>query len=61
MSDAKLKTYRIYVGQVNQSCVHVKAANAEEAREKGYAKWRKEEAHSHISAVELAHDEPSAS
>lgn len=50
----KLRTYRVYVAQVNQACVHVRAADAGEAAEKGYAKWRRNEAHSHVRSVELA-------
>lgn len=50
------KTYRVYVSQVNQTYVDVRAANANEAHEKGYAKWRKEEAHSRVSSVELISD-----
>lgn len=46
------KTYRVYVAQVNQSFVYVKAKNKEEARDKGYLKWRREEAHSHVLDVE---------
>ena len=51
-----MKTFRVYVGQVNQTYVHVKAADEADAREKGYAKWRREEAHSHVACVELASD-----
>ena len=48
----KLKTYRVYVAQVDQTYVHVKAADRDEARDKGYAKWRRDEAHSFVCAVE---------
>lgn len=50
----KLKTYRVYVAQVNQTYVHVQAASREEARDKGYAKWRRDEAHSYVTDVEDA-------
>ena len=37
----KLKTYRVYISQVNQTYFEVKAENEHEAKEKGYAKWKK--------------------
>ncbi len=47
----KLKTFRVYVDQVNQTFVDVKAKDAYEAAEKGYLKWRKDCAHSEVSGV----------
>ena len=44
--------YVVYIEQVNQTFVEVTAENEEEAREKGYAKWRREEAHSRVMSVE---------
>lgn len=46
------KKYLVYVEQVNQACVEVTADNADDARAKGYAKWRREDAHSRVMAVE---------
>lgn len=43
--------YRVYISQVNQTYVEVSAKNEEDAREKGYRKWRKEDAHSNIMSV----------
>ena len=37
----KLKTYRVYISQVNQTYFELKAENEHEAKEKGYAKWKK--------------------
>ena len=48
----QLQTYRVYVEQVNQAMLEVNAKDADEAREKGYAKWRSDYAHSRVSAVE---------
>jgi hypothetical protein len=55
MADKKkaLPTFRVYVAQVNQTMVKVQARSAEEASEKGYAKWRREQAHSWVCSVEL--------
>lgn len=44
--------YRVYVAQVNQTYVTVTASDKYEAREKGYAKWKREEAHSSVMSVE---------
>ncbi len=49
----ELQTYRVYVEQVNQSMLIVQANDANEAREKGYAKWRRDYAHSSVCSVEL--------
>ena len=48
----KLKTFRVYIEQVNQTYVDVRARSPEQARAKGYAKWRREDAHSSVSYVE---------
>jgi hypothetical protein len=56
MSDKKpaQKTFRVYVAQVNQTMVEVKAKDADEAREKGYAMWRRGWAHSQVISVEAS-------
>lgn len=46
------KTYRVFVAQINQTMVEVKAADKDEARTKGYAKWKRDYAHSHVCAIE---------
>ena len=46
-----MKTYRVYIAQVNQTYVEVAAKNSAEARKKGYDKWRKVEAHAPIVDV----------
>ncbi len=51
---AKARTYRVWVAQVNQTMVEVRATNSETAAIKGYAKWRKEQAHSYVNYVALA-------
>lgn len=48
---AKNSKYRVYIEQVNQTYVEVSASNEQEAREKGYRKWRKEDAHGKIMSV----------
>lgn len=48
----KPATYRVWVNQVNQVMVEVRARTEEEAAEKGYAKWRREQAHSTVGYVE---------
>ena len=52
------KTYRVYVQQVNQTYVEVKARDAQSAAEKGYAKWRSQEARSEVIAVIAAEPMP---
>lgn len=46
------KKYRVYVEQVNRTFVEVTARDEEEARAKGYAKWKREEARSYVTEVE---------
>ncbi len=53
---AKNKKFRVYIEQVNQTYVEVSAQNKEEAEEKGYRKWRKEDAHSRIMSVSKIDD-----
>jgi hypothetical protein len=48
----KQKTFRVWIEQVNQTYVDVKAGSKEEAHEKGYRKWRREEAHSYVGDVQ---------
>ena len=50
-------TYRVYVAQVNQTCVTVLATDEENAAEKGYLKWRRVEGHSRVVSVEKAQSE----
>jgi len=51
MKMPKPDLYRVWVRQVNQTIVEVFAKSEEEAREKGYRKWRRDEAHSSVSDV----------
>ncbi len=53
---AKNNKFRVYIEQVNQTFVEVSAPNEEAAREKGYRKWRKEDAHSRIMSVSKIDD-----
>lgn len=46
------KRYIVYIEQVNQTYVEVNAENEAEAEAKGYAKWRREYAHSRVIAAE---------
>jgi hypothetical protein len=46
------KRYIVYIEQVNQTYVEVNAETEAEAKEKGYAKWRREYAHSRVIAAE---------
>jgi hypothetical protein len=48
-----LVLYRVWVEQVNQTYVDVRAADEEDAREKGYRKWRRECAGARVLGVEL--------
>lgn len=52
------KRFLVYVEQVDQTYVEVWAKNEAEAREIGYAKWRREEAHSRVMSVEEIGEEP---
>jgi hypothetical protein len=52
-----LNTFRVYVEQVNQQMVIVKAYDKEEALKKGYALWRRNYAHSRISDVVMEGDD----
>lgn len=47
-----VRKFRVYVEQVNQTYVDVAAQSPSEARDKGYAKWRREDAHSRVSYIE---------
>ncbi len=47
----------VYIQQVNQTFVEVNAKDEEEAREKGKAKWRKEEAWAQVMSVEKCREE----
>jgi hypothetical protein len=44
--------FRVWIEQVNQTWVEVSALDEDEAREKGYRKWRKEDGHSRVTYVE---------
>ena len=46
-----MKIYRVYIEQVNQTYVEVRARTPEKAMEKAYLKWRREDAHAQISSV----------
>ena len=56
MKDKTEKTFRVYIGQVNQTYVEVQAKSESEARDKGYAKWRKEDAHANVMSVEMVRE-----
>tara|TARA_R110000772_G_scaffold162415_3_gene273635 strand:- start:118 stop:300 length:183 start_codon:yes stop_codon:yes gene_type:complete len=45
-------SYRVWIEQVNQTWVDVKASDESEAKEKAYRKWRKEYFHSRVSYIE---------
>ena len=53
---AKPKKYRVWVEQVNQVSVVVTAKDEEEAKAKGYRKWKREEAYSYANYVEEEKD-----
>ena len=48
----KKKTFRVWIDQVNATFVDVKADSESDATEKGYEKWRNEEAHSCVTYVQ---------
>ncbi len=53
--------FRVYIEQVNQTYVEVTAKTKEKAAEKGYRKWKKEDAHSSVISVSKIEPEiPSA-
>ena len=54
MKAPQLKTYLVYIGQVNQTRIVVRARNRSDAGKKGYDKWRREDGHSLVIAVEEA-------
>jgi hypothetical protein len=47
-----VRTFRVYIEQVNQTYVDVVARCPSQAESKAYAKWRREDAHSRIMSVE---------
>ncbi len=47
----KQKTYRVWIAQVNQTYVDVKAVDEDDAKAKGYRAWRNELGHSHVTYV----------
>lgn len=49
----KLKTYKVWVEQVNQCCFEVKAADLRDAAAKGYRKWKRDYARSYVAYVVL--------
>jgi hypothetical protein len=51
-----LKPYRVYFDQVNGCVLEVMATDDEDAREKGYRKWRRDEAHTRVSSVTCLDD-----
>ncbi len=50
----QLQTWRVYVAKVNETMIEVQAYDADEAKHKGYTKWRRDYAHSRVFDVELA-------
>ena len=52
----QLREFTVWVEQVNMQRFEVKATDPEDAREKGYRKWRREYAHSRVSCVEPTTD-----
>ncbi len=48
-----LTTFRVWVEQVNQTYVDVKAPSPSDAYEKAYRKWRRESAHARMSYIEI--------
>jgi hypothetical protein len=51
-------TYRVYIAQVNQDYVEVRASSPDEARDKGYQKWRRDVAHSYVTSVAVLKPTP---
>lgn len=49
---APMPTYRVWVEQVNQTYLDVKAKNPRDAEEKGYREWRRECGHSRVTDVQ---------
>ena len=43
--------FRVWIGQVNQTHVDVVASDPDDAKEKGYRKWRKHLAHASVEEV----------
>jgi hypothetical protein len=48
---SELKTFYVWVAQVNQSRIEVLAVDEKDAQEKGYAKWRREDGRSTVLDV----------
>jgi hypothetical protein len=46
------KKFKVWVEQVNACSFDVVAKDEQEAKEKGYRKWRKEYARSYVTSVE---------
>lgn len=46
--------FRVWIEQVNQTMVEISAKDENEAREKGYRKWRREAGHSYVNYIEPA-------
>ena len=59
MTKPKSKTYRVWIAQVNQTYVDVKAVDENDAKVKGYRVWRNEFGHSHVTYIAEI-DEPEA-
>ncbi len=58
MKKKPLQTFRVFIAQVNQTYVDVKASDEETATEKGYRKWRRQDAHARILGVEKPDGRP---
>jgi hypothetical protein len=51
-SKVNKKKFRVFINQVNRCWVDVVAKDVIEAADKGYAKWRRYEAHSYVETVQ---------
>jgi hypothetical protein len=50
--DARLISYRVYFGQINQICIGVTARNEDEARENAHYEWKKHWSKPDVMSVE---------
>lgn len=58
MKPAKTEIFRVYIGQVNQTYVDVRARDEHCAEEKAYRKWRRNDAHARVLGVEKPDGRP---
>ena len=54
----KLSTYRVWLEQVNQTYVDVRATDEDDARKKGYRKWRREYSETNVADIKLLESNP---